>query len=294
MTVRLLDDLTRPARLRALLAEAGLRPSKRLGQHFLVDRGALRRIVDLADPGPEDAVLEIGPGPGALTVLLAQRAGRVVAVERDPRFEPLLRRVLAGQPHVSLVFADALALDWSALLTGAARPLFVSNLPYSITSPVLLRLVEGPVAFRRAVVMVQLEVARRVTASPGSPEYGALTVALALRAEARLAFMVSRQRFWPQPEVDSAVVVLEPAARALAAPPELAARVARAAFARRRKTLLNALSGELALERDEVLKALRAAGVDPERRGETLSPEQFARVAAALGPRLGGGPERPD
>lgn len=280
-----LAELLDPRRLRARLADLGLRPSRRLGQHFLLDRRAFERIVDLAAPGPGDAVLEVGPGTGVLTRLLAERAGRVVAIEADRRFEPLLREVLADRPNAQVVFGDALALDWQPLLAGwPGGRLFAANLPYGITSPVLLRLVDPALALRRAVVMVQREVAERLVAAPGSKAYGALTVAVRLRAQVDLAFRVGRERFWPRPEVESAVVVITPVDRSWPLPADRIEPVVRAVFRARRKTLRNALATGLGLPRPQAERALAGAGIDGERRPETLSPEEFARLAAALLP----------
>lgn len=267
-------------RLRSRLAAAGLRPSRRLGQNFLIDAAVLARIVEIAEAGPGDVVLEVGPGPGGLTRALAERARRVVAIERDRRFEPILAETLAGLTNVDVHWGDALACDWSCLVPPGS--LFVANVPYGITSPLLLRVVDGEVRFRRAVVMVQREVADRLRAEPGTKAYGALTVAVRLHAEVRLALKVPRHCFWPAPDVDSAVVVLEPSARELPAPADRVASVARAAFGGRRKTLANALSQGLNADRTTVERALLRAGIDPARRGETLSVADFAVVARAL------------
>jgi 16S rRNA (adenine1518-N6/adenine1519-N6)-dimethyltransferase len=264
-----------------------------LGQHFLRDPDVARRIVALVAPTAADLAVEIGPGEGALTGLLAARAGRLLALELDPELAGALRRHWADTPRVEILGADALRFDWAGLPARrpdpAGRLLVVGNLPYSVGTAILTALVEAaPGLCRTAPVemalMLQREVAERVAAGPGGRAYGALSVLTALGARAELAFLVPPGAFRPPPQVDSAVLHL----RGLAAPPVPVAdppwlrRVVRAAFAQRRKTLANALAGGLGLSVERVRAALAGAGVDPARRAETLGLAELARVADAL------------
>ncbi len=283
------DALTAPSRVRDLLARHGLRPDKRLGQHFLIDANILAKILDAAELSAADAVLEIGPGLGTVTRELAARAGRVVAVEVDRRLEPVLRETLAGRVNVDLVFADALRADLSTLCPGGARSWkAVANLPYYITGPLLARLLEHgapdgrpPGRFSHAVVMVQEEVARRFTARPGTKAYGAMSLLVQYHAEVEPVTRVSPTCFFPPPEVSSAVVRLRiRSAPPVEADPRVLFGVIRAAFAQRRKSLRNALTGGGGPARAEAI--LGAAGIDPARRGETLSLEEFSRIARLL------------
>lgn len=268
------------------LRAEGFRPRKSLGQNFLSDPRVIERIVQAAEIGPEDLVLEIGPGAGFLTLELARRAGEVIAVELDRRLIPLLEEVLAPYPGARVVAGDILKVDLPALLANRQAKV-VANLPYYITTPVLFRLLEHRRLFPLMVLMVQKEVARRMTASPGSKEYGALTVNLSLYTKVEYLFTVPAGLFWPRPEVDSAVVRL----RVFSEPfypvgdEGLFARVVQALFGQRRKTAANALSHGLGIAREEAEKVLVEAGIDPGRRGETLSVEEFARLGQILAER---------
>jgi len=270
---------------REALAAAGLRPRKRWGQHFLCDAAVARRIVDTAEIGPDGAVLEIGPGLGALTEELARRAARLLLVEIDRALAARLAERFAGDARVRVVTGDVLELPLEDIL-GTTPVTVVANLPYNVASPVLFRLLELRARVPRAVLMLQLEMAERLTARPGSKTYGASSVMVQAFAEVRIAFRVSRRSFLPPPEVDSAVVDVRwsPAPRADVGDPELFRAVVRAAFGQRRKMLRNALrllvearAGAASPE-----AVLRAAGIDPAARAETLDLAAFARLTRAL------------
>lgn len=276
-------QLTAPGTVRQLLNAHGIRIKKRLGQNFLVDRNILQKIVAAAELEADDTVLEVGPGLGALTQALAERAGRVVAVEIDEQLIPVLHKTLAAYPNVTIVHADALRLDLGSLVPGAAKVKVVANLPYYITSPLLMHFLEADLPLERLVVMVQAEVAERLQAAPGSKAYGALTVAVQYRGEVTRVAKVPRTVFLPQPGVDSAILCLRLRPYPVRPKDEgLFFAVVRAAFAQRRKTLRNALAplaGERGVAVEEVLGK---ANVDPAVRGETLSIEAFIAVADAL------------
>jgi 16S rRNA (adenine1518-N6/adenine1519-N6)-dimethyltransferase len=318
--------LLSPADVRRLAADLGLRPSKRRGQNFLVDPNTVRRLVRLADVGPADAVLEIGPGLGSLTLgLLGRatgpgRAGRVTAVEVDPLLAAALPGTVAARlgpeaaSRLTVVEADALHLTAADLTGGTgggtgdsgdsgdavgvvAPGVLAANLPYNVAVPLLLGLLERLPSLRRGLVMVQAEVADRLTAPPGSRVYGAPSVKLAWYAHARPAGRVPRPVFWPEPNVDSGLVAFTrhdrdpgadsgPAAGAesrLRRPPHLRTDVfaaVDAAFAQRRKTLRTALAA-WAGSPTAVDRLATRAGVDPGARGETLDVDAFVRLAAA-------------
>ncbi|MGO0121641.1 16S rRNA (adenine(1518)-N(6)/adenine(1519)-N(6))-dimethyltransferase RsmA [Desulfothermobacter acidiphilus] len=280
-----LDELLSPTAVRALLARLGIRPRKRWGQHFLVCRGVLDKVIAAAELSPSDTVVEIGPGLGVLTSRLLERAGRVLAIELDPLLAAWLRSQLGDHPRLTLVCADALQCDLESMVLaagGTAPYKVVANLPYYLTSPLLVRLLTSSWSVGLMVLMVQKEVALRLLATPGTKEYGSLSVLVQYRAVPSLVALVSPRNFYPPPEVDSAVVRLQVRTR----PPvevgdeELFFRLVRAAFAQRRKTLLNALAAACPeWGKEGWRERLRAAGIDPGRRGETLSLEEFARLA---------------
>ena len=275
--------LLTPADVRGTADRLGVRPSKRLGQNFVVEQGTVRQIAALAALRPDDTVLEVGPGLGSLTLaLLEAGAGQIVAVEIDPVLAAELPRTLAAHgdraDRVTVLNADALAV--TAADVGAPTVL-VANLPYNVAVPVLLRLLAALPSLDRGLVMVQAEVADRLCAGPGSRVYGAPSVKLAWHAAARLAGTVPRTVFWPVPNVDSKLVEFTrhppPAGTATR---EDTFAVIEAAFGQRRKTLRAALAG-WAGSAPEAERILRAAGVDPGARGENLTVAQFASVAAA-------------
>lgn len=281
-------DLSNPRTLKTIMAAYGVRPQHKLGQNFLIDARVLDQIVAACEMGPEDLVLEIGPGLGSLTERLAQSAGRVLAVELDRSLIQILQGTVADvHPNVEIIHGDAARIDLHRLLEERLKPgqkaKVAANLPYYITTPLVLRLLEEPLPLERIVVMVQKEVAERMVAPPGSKEYGALSVAVQYYSEPQIITRVSRGAFLPPPEVDSAVVLMklrtEPP---VSADREVFFAVVHAAFGQRRKTLLNALSTGLHLEKEMVSAVLEAVGVMPSRRGETLSLEEFAAIARKL------------
>lgn len=274
--------------VRKTLAAYGLRAKKWRGQHFLVDRACCRRIVDAVDPCRDDLVCEIGPGLGALTPLLAEAAGRVVAVEVERSFEDILRERLRGLENVELRFEDARTTPWAEVVPPGARAKLVGNLPYALTGPLLGAVLSQEGRFERIVVMVQREVAERMAAAPGGRAYGFFSVFVQAHARVERLFGVPPQAFWPVPKVASAVVRLWP--RPWPEGAEARARllaVARVAFATRRKTLMNALRAGTGRDRAELAEALAQAGIAPDRRAETLSLPEFAALAARLGGELG-------
>jgi 16S rRNA (adenine1518-N6/adenine1519-N6)-dimethyltransferase len=262
---------------REALERLGVRPTRRLGQSFLVAPAVVRRIVGVADVRGK-TVVEIGPGLGALSDELAAAASELVLVEIDRRLSDRLRERYSGAPHVRVVNADALAVDFAALLDGRDGAVAIGNLPYSVGTQILLRLLEARPHFARLVLMLQREVAQRIVASPGTKPYGTLSVWTALRGDARIAFRVSAGAFVPRPKVDSAVVTIallrEP--RVAIADPRRFRDVVRGAFGQRRKTL------RAALARLAAASQIEAAGIDPGRRGETLSLDEFAAIANLL------------
>jgi 16S rRNA (adenine1518-N6/adenine1519-N6)-dimethyltransferase len=283
-------DLTKPSELRTLLNAHGLHLTKRFGQHFLVDRNHLNRVVDTAAVGEGDNVFEIGPGVGTLTLELAQRAAKVVSVELDRAVLPALAQVLAPFPNATVVQSDALRVDLPSFLSEhfgpEARVKVVANIPYNITSPLLIHLLESKEHFTSITLMVQKEVADRLKAKPGQSDYGSLTVFAQFNAEVSVTGIVPKGAFFPPPKVDSAVIHLVPRATAPVAVPSEEAffLVSRAAFGQRRKTLQNALTNATTLpfEKEVIVAALAAAGVDGQRRGETLSLEELAAITRAL------------
>jgi 16S rRNA (adenine1518-N6/adenine1519-N6)-dimethyltransferase len=271
-----------PAEVRALAARLGIRPTKSLGQNFVIDPNTVRRIVRAAQVEPADVVVEVGPGLGSLTLGLLPEVRAVVAVEVDPVLGAALREtVVARAPsyaeRLTVVTADAMRVDE---LPGPPPTALVANLPYNVAVPVLLHLLDRFPTIRRVLVMVQAEVADRLVAAPGSRTYGVPSVKAAWYADVRRAGAIGRAVFWPAPNVDSGLVAMtrrEPPASSASRSEVFA--VVDAAFAQRRKSLRAALAG-WAGSAAAAEEALQAAGIDPWARGETLSVEDFARLAA--------------
>jgi len=254
---------------------------KRLGQHFLTDQRALQRIADSLDLTPATTVVEIGPGRGALTELLAARAGRVIAIELDRALAQMLRDRYAGNPNVTIVEQDVLKTNLAEV--AGERFVLAGNVPYYITTPILFHALAPPRP-DVAVYLVQREVAERVVAAPGGREYGALSVNVQALANAELLFGVPAGAFSPPPRVESAVIRIVPRVEPTV-PRELEAEFRSfviAAFGLRRKQLRRVVRTIASLDVERSERALADAGVDPEARPETLTPEQFARLLAAV------------
>jgi len=256
------------------------RPRRRFGQHFLVRPEIARAIVSLASLDGSQTVLEVGPGRAALSHMLAGASKDLWLVEVDRDLCRHLREVFASQRHVHVVEGDILALDLDRLLPASSPAVVVANLPYNISTPVLMKLLDRPERFSRLVLMLQREVAERIMASPGTKAYGALSVIVRLVASVHTGFPVPPSAFSPRPKVDSLVVVVEPRMPPALASDELKTvrSVVRAAFSQRRKQLGNALAPLIPAPR-EVLDRL---AIDPRRRPETLAPEEFVAVARAV------------
>ncbi|MDP2659300.1 MAG: 16S rRNA (adenine(1518)-N(6)/adenine(1519)-N(6))-dimethyltransferase RsmA [Dehalococcoidia bacterium] len=283
-------------RAKSLLRNLGKRPFKGLGQHFLVDAGVLGKIVDEAHLSARDVVVEVGPGLGILTQELAQRVSRVIAVEVDASLARLLRETLSGFQNVTIVQADILETNPGELVregtgdqerakgTGeeGVPPEYkvVANLPYNIASPVLRHFLEDAVKPRVMLVMVQLEVARRMTAKPG--HMSPLAVGIQMYGHPTIVHMVSPQSFFPPPKVYSAIVRIKVYPKpAVDADPAAFFRVVRAGFSQPRKQLRNSLAAGLSLKPVEAVSVLSRAGVDPERRAQTLSLEEWDAATAS-------------
>jgi 16S rRNA (adenine1518-N6/adenine1519-N6)-dimethyltransferase len=260
------------------------RPLKSLGQNFLVDSNIIDKIIHCAAIKPDDSVLEIGPGRGALTEYLAGRAGRLVLVEYDHALAASLKERYADDPRVTVVDADILALDLAALLGDAGGWKVVANLPYNISTAVLFRLLEVRDRLARMILMLQKEVGDRLVAAPDCADYGVTTVLLGLWFDMRREFIVSPGCFKPSPKVDSAVLsfVPLPAARVTVGDEAVFRRVVKGAFAMRRKTLVNCLKAAELTTIDDLRRILDQCGIDGQRRGETLSLDEFAALSRRL------------
>lgn len=267
----------------------GFAPKKRFGQNFLVDNNIVRKIVEAVDPGPENLILEIGPGMGELTRVLAESGARVTAIEIDHYLASILNKSLTAFPNVSIHNCDVMKAELTQLLAvekkyGIIKA--VGNLPYYITTPVVFRLLDTPLDWERVVLMVQKEVADRITAGPGGKDYGALSVAIQYRSIPRVVASVSKNVFYPRPEVDSAVICLDCRKRVQVESDRVFSAVVRAAFGRRRKTLRNSLQGlslpaerEIIPDKQVLLRMFSDLNLDGGRRAETLSVGEFAEVA---------------
>jgi 16S rRNA (adenine1518-N6/adenine1519-N6)-dimethyltransferase len=280
--------------LRELCHKYGIRFKKGLGQNLLLDDNINTIMVEAAGLGPQDSVIEVGSGLGALTRRLCRKAGRLLCVEIDQSFMPCLQDQFGGMPNVRLFRGDILNHSLGDLvneyLPGATELKMVSNLPYYITTPILFHFLEAPVFFSRIVIMVQLEVGQRLVAGVNTSDYGVLTIAAALRAEVDLVHRVPATCFVPRPKVDSAIVRFRLRQPALMPESEIrfVMRVVRAAFSQRRKTLRNGLthSGAFGAPKESVIEALEAVGIDPGRRPQTVKVQDWIRLAEEIRKRL--------
>lgn len=279
-----MKNVIAPSNTKELLKQFEFRMSKSLGQNFLIDKSILDKIIEGAGLTKEDYVLEIGPGMGSMTQKLCESAAKVVAVEIDKKLIPVLNVTLSEYDNVTVVNQDVLKVDLKALLEehfGGTPVKVVANLPYYITTPIIMKLLEEKLNLSSITIMVQKEVGDRIKAAPGGKEYGALSVAVQYYAKPSQVLLVPPHSFIPQPEVDSIVLKLdileEPAVKVQ--DEKLFFRVVKASFGQRRKTLLNALSaGNLGLSKEQFKEVLAAVDVDENRRGETLCLQEFANI----------------
>ncbi|MBM7704923.1 16S rRNA (adenine(1518)-N(6)/adenine(1519)-N(6))-dimethyltransferase RsmA [Metabacillus iocasae] len=287
----MVKDIATPNRTKEILQKHGFTFKKSLGQNFLIDTNILNRIVDHAELTPETGAIEIGPGIGALTEQIAKRAKKVVAFEIDQRLLPILKETMEPYPHVNVIHQDVLKADVHDVISkefeGISDLMVVANLPYYVTTPILMKLLEEKIPVRGMVVMLQKEVADRIAAKPGTKEYGSLSIAIQYYTEAETVMIVPKTVFNPQPNVDSAVIRLirrsEPAVHVV--DEDFFFKVVRASFGQRRKTILNNLTNNLPKGKEnkqQIEQALSAASVDPKRRGETLSIKEFGLLSDEL------------
>lgn len=287
--------------VREISEKHGFRRADSLGQNFLVDRNIIEKIIDAAELTENTLVIEIGPGMGALTQVAAEKAGKVIAVEIDRHLIPVLGEVVGHLDNVEIINQDILKTDINELIESEKKNFATSdheidkvvilgNLPYYITTPIIMGILERQIEMDTMVIMMQKEVAERIVAEPGGKTYGALSIACQFFCETNYVTTVPRTVFQPQPKVDSAVLRLD---KRTELPWEIGAggwklffEVVRAGFNRRRKTLLNALTA-LGMDKTELRSILDEAGVEPSRRAETLSIQEFANVANAIGIQRG-------
>lgn len=288
-------DIATPVRTRAIMDKYGFSFKKSLGQNFLIDTNILRKIVDAANLTSSSGAIEIGPGIGALTEQLAKNSKRVVAFEIDQRLLPILADTLSPYDNVKIIHEDILKADVKTIIENEFKDIsdimVVANLPYYVTTPIIMKLLEEQTPVRGLVVMLQKEVADRMAAKPGTKEYGSLSIAVQYYTQPETVMIVPKTVFVPQPNVDSAVIRLTRREK----PPvdvkdeSFFFTITRSSFAQRRKTLLNNLTSQLPegkQKKEEIIQALNASGIDPSRRGETLSLEEFGRLSDALYPHF--------
>ncbi|KIQ93672.1 Ribosomal RNA small subunit methyltransferase A [Anoxybacillus thermarum] len=284
-------DIATPTRTKEILAKYGFSFKKSLGQNFLIEPNILHRIVDFAQLSERTGVIEIGPGIGALTEQLARRAKKVIAFEIDQRLLPILADTLSPYSNVSIIHQDILKADVqqviSEQLADVEDIMVVANLPYYVTTPIIMKLLTDRLPIRGMVVMLQKEVAERMAAKPGTKDYGSLTIAVQYYTHAETVMHVPRTVFVPKPNVDSAVIrLLKREQPAVAVSNEdFFFTVVRASFGQRRKTILNNLMSHLPngkQKKEQIEKALEGAHIDPKRRGETLTIAEFAILSERL------------
>ena len=274
-----------------LVKKHGFKFTKSLGQNFLIDDNIVDKIVAGAGIGPGDKIIEVGPGIGTLTREMASRAQNLMAVEIDKNLIPILEDTLGDYDNVKIVNEDIIKTDIRGLIDenlGGGPVKLVANLPYYITTPIIMRFLEENINVTDIVVMVQKEVAERMNAQPGGKDFGALSVAVQYYCDTEIVAKVPRHLFVPQPNVDSIVIALRvrPERKYKVDDEDLYFKVVKAAFGQRRKTLLNSISSMGNLAKDQVKEALEEAGIDPKRRGETLSLDEFAILSNVIGNKL--------
>ena len=283
-------DIATPTRTKEILAKYDLKAKKSLGQNFIIDTNILRNIVDAGDVDKETTVIEIGPGIGALTEQIAKVAKEVIAFEIDDRLLPVLDDTLSPYDNITIIHQDILQVDFEQFakdyLTETSRLVVIANLPYYITTPITMALLESKLPVETMVLMMQKEVASRLEAKPSTKAYGSLSIALQYYTEVEVAFTVPRTVFMPQPNVESAIIRLdvrdEPAVQV--EDETLFMKLVRASFQQRRKTIWNNLRKTLEIkdQEEDLREAFIQSGIDPSRRGESLSIQEFAQLADAI------------
>ena len=266
--------------IKTILAECGFGFKKQFGQNFITDKNLLQSIVALSGVEESDTVVEIGCGAGTLTRALAEKAKRVVGFEVDRTLQPVLARTLSGLENTEVIFKDFLKVDLNEFESETGEYKVVANLPYYITTPLIMKIVEEGKKCKSLSVMVQEEVALRLCAEAGTADYGAITAMIAPRADCKIIKRVPRTMFYPRPNVDSAVVKLDFVSKIET--DENYKKVVQAAFLSRRKTLENNLVNSFKLTREQAQAVLKECGIDAKARGETLDYNQFARLAQLL------------
>jgi len=271
--------------VRQELKEYGLLLKKRLGQHFLVDPNILNKVVRAAEVGKEDVVLEVGPGLGQMTVALARHAKKVIAIEIDTRLVAILKQKVENYPNVEVINSDILKVDFKRLFSEEGFPIkVVANLPYQISTPLLFRFIESREIFSILILLLQREVAERMVASPGRKEYGPLSIFIQAFSDVSIRFVIKPSAFFPAPKVESALVQMGWREKPMIEThdEEWFKRVVKACFSYRRKTLSNALKHSGLSVPDSVESRMEDIGIDPRRRPETLTIEEFGSLAEAL------------
>lgn len=272
-----------PSVTREIMQRYNISANKALGQNFLIDPNILDKIVAAGEVTKENFVVEIGPGLGSLTQKLADAAGEVTVIEKDRNLLPILKKTLNEYNNISYIEGDVLKVNWDEVIPAGKKPKVIANLPYYITTPIIMGFFEKKIPTDRLVFMVQREVAERMVANPGGKDYGSLSIAVQFYSVPEIVTIVPPTVFIPRPDVDSAVVrlVTRETPAVVVQSEETFFTTVRAAFQQRRKTLRNALtnSPELHLSKDQVETVLQAAGIDPQIRGERLSLEEFGRIS---------------
>lgn len=283
-----MEKLASSKKTKEIVKKYGFRLSKKLGQNFLIDENIIHKIITGAEITKDDIIIEVGPGIGTLTQYLAEEASRVLAIEIDKKLIPILEETLKDYDNIEVINKNVLDINLKELVVSkfkGQRVKVVANLPYYVTTPIIMKFLEEEVPIKDIVVMVQKEVADRLKAKPSTKDYGSLSVAVQYYCEPKIVTRVPKTVFIPNPNVESTVIRL----KALDNPQvqvddkRLFHNVVRASFAKRRKTLLNSLSfSDLGLDKDQINKILKSCHIDPKRRGESLTIEEFAAIANSI------------
>ncbi len=279
-----------PKVIKDILDRYGFKFSKSLGQNFLIDGNIIKRIVEIAGLDEKSGVLEIGPGFGTLTQLLCKKANKVIAIEVDKSLTEVHKGTL-DYPNLKIIYDDFLKVDVNKLIEEEFKGLdvkIVANLPYYITTPIIMKILEEKYKVSKIVVMVQKEMAQRLNSKPGTKDYGAITLAVQYRADTNIAMIVPNSVFMPKPKVDSAVIEFRilPKPRIDVCDEKMLFEVIKASFAQRRKTILNGLSNSLNFSKDIINESLVSASINPGIRGEKLTLEEFGRISDEISKRV--------